>query len=124
MPKEALTTLTDVDGDVLGVWAEDGYVYVSVPVKYAVLGPEQQEQMGQAYIAACNAADRQNGASRAWPIAPHACDGEQICSAETQASPEEGDVWYCTAAAGHEPMQHGAYRASGDLVAHWPVSRG
>ena len=66
MPREAHTILTDADGDTLEVWASNGEVTVWILARGAILGAEQQEQMGHAFIAACNAAGRQR-AARAVP---------------------------------------------------------
>lgn len=67
MPREAHTVLADVDGDSYEVWAEQGkvFVWLSPGIEGIALGRERQEAMGQAFIAACNAADRQRAASHA-----------------------------------------------------------
>ena len=64
MPKEAHSVLYDDDGDPYEVWAKDGDVYLWVPTQGVVLGHEQQDAHGQAFIGAANAADRQRAASR------------------------------------------------------------
>ena len=65
MPKEAHTILADADGDPYEIWAIHGEVIVWMPAQGAVLDAQQQEAMGQAFIAACNAADRQRAVSHA-----------------------------------------------------------
>lgn len=63
MPKEAYTVMADADGDPVEVWANHGEIIVWIVAQGAALGPEQQSKFGQAYIAACNAADRQRAVS-------------------------------------------------------------
>ena len=59
MSREAHSVVHDVLGDPIEVWADNGSVWLLMPSGLASLDPEQQEHLGQAYIAACNAADRQ-----------------------------------------------------------------
>ena len=64
MPREAHTILADADGDTYEIWAEQGkvFVWLSPGIEGIALGTQEQEAHGQAFIAACNAADRQRAA--------------------------------------------------------------
>lgn len=99
-----------------------GSVWIRTSILGVSLDAEQCEAFAQAWIAACHEADRRAGVEPSDPgPAPNTPASWPYCeSQQPSADPLSG--FLCTAAPGHEPLDHAAWTPDGAaLYARWPA---